>query len=128
ALLCAAASDWRGHCHLHPHDRPQTVRLMRILICSDGMPASAPATRLGGLVASACRAETVVLGIAEKPADEPALRSALAQEVQSLKASGLMPRIVIGGGEPIREILSETSKNIYDLVVIGAQRKGRSGL
>jgi nucleotide-binding universal stress UspA family protein len=101
---------------------------MRILICSDGMPASTPATRIGGLIAGACRADAVLLGIAEKSTDEPDLRNAIEKEAQSLKSGGVDPKIVIGGGDPIREILNETSKNTYDLVVIGAQRKGRSGL
>lgn len=101
---------------------------MRILICSDGMPASAAATRLGGIISHACHAETVVLGIVERPPDEAALREALAREAQQLRYNSVEPKIVIRAGEPIREILNETSTSKYDLVVIGAQHKGRSGL
>jgi nucleotide-binding universal stress UspA family protein len=100
---------------------------MRILICSDGMPASGQAARIGGLIAVACQAETVLLGIAEKPADEPALREALEKEAQSLAAAGVSAKMVVRAGEPIREIFNETSAHTYDLVVIGAQRKGGSG-
>ncbi|MEY2538788.1 MAG: hypothetical protein QOG67_2528 [Verrucomicrobiota bacterium] len=100
---------------------------MRILICSDGMPASSHATRIGGLLAGACRAEVVLLGIVEQPSDERDLRAALEKEAQSLEAAGVKPRIVLRSGEPIRQILDETSSTTYDLVVIGAQRKGNSG-
>ncbi|MEY2440441.1 MAG: hypothetical protein QOI34_1826 [Verrucomicrobiota bacterium] len=101
---------------------------MRILICSDGMPASSPATRVGGLLANACRAETVLLGIAEKPEDEHPLRQALDKEAQSLQASGIRPTVTVLAGDPILQILNETSTNAYDLVIIGAQRKRNSGL
>lgn len=101
---------------------------MRILICSDGMPASAPATRLGGIISKACHAETVLLGIVEQTPDENPLRQALEREAQQLRHDSVEPKIVVRGGEPIREILNETTSANYDLVVIGAQRKGNSGL
>ncbi|HEY4285163.1 MAG TPA: universal stress protein [Chthoniobacterales bacterium] len=101
---------------------------MRILICSDGMPASAAATRLGGIISHGCAAETVLLGIVEAPPDEAHLRKALEQEAQSLRYNSSEPKIVIRAGEPIREILNETAANSYDLVVIGAQHKGNNGL
>jgi nucleotide-binding universal stress UspA family protein len=101
---------------------------MKLLICSDGMPASTQATQLGGIVAGACRAETVLLGIVEQPSDEGPLRDALEREAAMLRQAQVNPKIVVRAGEPIREILNETSANNYDLVVIGAQRKGNSGL
>jgi nucleotide-binding universal stress UspA family protein len=101
---------------------------MRILICSNGMPAADSATRIGGVMAGACRAETTLLGIAEKPADEQALREALEVEAQVLRHNGVEPNVVIRGGEPIRQILAATSASNYDLVVIGAERRGTSGL
>src|ERR1700736_2613108 len=101
---------------------------MKLLICSDGMPASMGATQLGGIIARSCQAETVLCGIAEKPVDEAALRQELDREAQLLRESGVTPTIVVRAGEPIRQILIETSANTYDLVVIGAQRKGSSGL
>jgi nucleotide-binding universal stress UspA family protein len=101
---------------------------MKILICNDGMPASVPATRTGGVVAAASHAETTLLGIAEKSADESPLREALEREAASLRAAGVLPKIVVHAGEPTREILAETTANTYDLVVIGAQRKAHSGL
>ena len=101
---------------------------MRVLICSDGMPASSSAVRLGGLVAAGCGAEAVVLGISERPENEAALRRAIEAEVQALQQHGITSKMIIRDGDPIREILHETSTATYDLVVIGAQRKGNSGL
>ena len=101
---------------------------MRILICSDGMPAADNATRLGGLLASSLRAETTLLGIAEKPRGEGALRDALNTQAQSLRAHGVTPEIVVRAGEPVRQIRNETSTTKYDLVVIGARQTGATGL
>ncbi len=101
---------------------------MRILICSDGMPAADNATRLGGLLASSLRAETTLLGIAETPRDEGALRDALNAQAESLRVHGVTPEIVVRAGEPVRQILKQTSTTNYDLVVIGARRTGATGL
>ena len=101
---------------------------MHILICSNGMPAADNATRIGGLLARASRAETTLLGIAEKPRDEGPLREALEMASQALQAEGVTPRVEVGAGDPIRQILNETSASTYDLVVIGAERKGNTGL
>jgi nucleotide-binding universal stress UspA family protein len=101
---------------------------MRILICSDGMPASVPATRLGAIISRGVGAETVLLGIVETPPDEQPLRQALEGEAHQLRHNSVEPKVVIRAGEPIREILAETSTAAYDLVVIGAQHKGNSGL
>jgi nucleotide-binding universal stress UspA family protein len=101
---------------------------MKILICSDGMPAADNATRLGGLVAAPARAETTLLGIAEKPQDEVSLRDALGTQAQSLREQGVVPEIVVLAGEPIRQILNQTSTTNYDLVVIGSRRTRSTGL
>ena len=101
---------------------------MKILICSDGKPAADNATRIGGLVAGPSRAEATLLGIAEKPSDERPLRDALEAQAQSLRADGVAPEIVVRAGEPVRQILNQTSTTTYDLVVIGARRTGRKGL
>jgi nucleotide-binding universal stress UspA family protein len=100
---------------------------MRILICSDGMPASAAATRLGGIFSRGSGAESVLLGIVEQPVDEAPLRQALQREADQLKQDSVDPKIVVRSGDPIREILKETSESTYDLVVIGARHKGSSG-
>ena len=100
---------------------------MKILICSDGTPPSDSATRLGGLLAGASRAETTLLGITEKRADERSLRDALEVQAQSLRAAGVVPEIVVRAGEPIRQILKQTSTTTYDLVVIGSRERKATG-
>lgn len=92
------------------------------------MPAADNASRLGGVLAAACQAETTLLGIAEQPVDEKPLRAALDEEAERLQASGVKLRIVVGAGEPIREIQNETATGQYDLAIIGAEHKGRTGL
>ena len=101
---------------------------MRILICSDGMdPADTP-VRLGGLLAGPCQAETTLLGIAESSGDEIPLRGALESEAEKLRAFGVAPELVVRTGEPIREILHQTTSMPYDMTIIGARRKGTTGL
>src|SRR3954454_10181483 len=101
---------------------------MRILICSNGMPAADNAARVGGLLAALSHSETTLLGVAERPEHEEDLRGALEAEAQTVMGDGVTPKVVIGAGDPIRQILKETSANGYDLVVIGAERKGSTGL
>jgi nucleotide-binding universal stress UspA family protein len=100
---------------------------MRILICSDGMPASESATRLAGLVAPQLQAELVLFGIAEEADHEGPLRDALDRQANSLRDRGVTPQIVLGSGEPIRQIVDQTTKTKYDLVVIGARWTGSTG-
>ncbi|HEY2103934.1 MAG TPA: universal stress protein [Chthoniobacterales bacterium] len=101
---------------------------MKMLICSDGTPPSDNAVQVGGLLAKATIAQTTLLGIAEQSPDEDPLRQALEKQATALRNLGMDPRIVIGAGDPISQILSETAANKYDLVVIGARHKESSGL
>jgi nucleotide-binding universal stress UspA family protein len=101
---------------------------MRFLICSDGMPAADNATRIGAMLAAACHADTTLLGIAERPVDEEPLREAVVAQAELLRKDGVAPRIVIGSGDPVREILRETSAEAYDIVVIGSRRHRTTGL
>jgi nucleotide-binding universal stress UspA family protein len=101
---------------------------MRILICSDGTDPADKPVRLGGLVAGPCQAETTLLGIAEVADDEAPLRAALESEAEKLRGFGVSPELVVRTGEPIREILHETTSKQYDLTIIGAERKGTTGL
>ena len=102
---------------------------MRILICSDGTDPADNPTRLGGLIAGPCQWETTLLGIAENEADEGPLRVALEAEAKMLRDYSVQaPRIEMRSGEPIRQILAETTANEYDLAIIGARRKGEGGL
>src|SRR6266700_5046098 len=101
---------------------------MKILICSDGTSPADSAIRIGGLLIGPTHAKTTLLGIAENPQDERPLRDALEAQARALRVQGVAPEIVVREGEPIRQILIQTSKTTYDVVVIGARRKGTTGL
>ena len=100
---------------------------MRILICSDGTDPADKPVLVAGLVAAPTKAETTLLGIAEKPADETPLRDALTSELEKLQRFGVSAEIVMRSGEPIREILEQTKTAAYDMTIIGARRKASSG-
>jgi nucleotide-binding universal stress UspA family protein len=100
---------------------------MKILICSNGMPASENAIHLGGLLAGPLKAQTTILGIAETSQDERVLRDALEKQAQSLRGRGISPDIIVQSGEAVRQIVDQTSKTSYDLVVIGARWTGATG-
>src|SRR6266403_1866411 len=100
---------------------------MRILICSDGTDPADKPVLLAGLVAAPTKAETTLLGIAEKSGDEGPLREALESEAARLRSFGVSPEIVVRAGEPIREILEQTKATAYDMTIIGARRKSSSG-
>src|SRR6266576_1914984 len=100
---------------------------MKILICSDGMPAAEGAIQLVGLLAGPLKAETTLFGIAEKSQDERPLREALEKQAQTLCSQNVALDIIVQAGEPIRQILDRTSKTSYDLVIIGARSTGATG-
>ena len=100
---------------------------MNILICSDGTSASDDAARLGGILAHATKAQVTLLGIAENPGDEQPLRQALDKQTDILRQAGVALHTVVQTGEPIGQILAETSAKKYDLIVIGSRRSTASG-
>src|SRR5262245_8750931 len=100
---------------------------MKILICSDGMPASENAIELAALLAGPLKAEITLLGIAEKSSDERPLRETLERQAQSLRTQSARPNIVVRAGEPVRQILDQTSSTSYDLVIVGARWTGATG-
>src|ERR1700737_1472616 len=100
---------------------------MKILICSDGMPAADSATRLGASLAGPLQAETTLLGIAEKSRDEASLRDALEKQAEWLRQKNISPQIALGAGDPVRQIVDETAKAKYDVVIIGARKTGSTG-
>jgi nucleotide-binding universal stress UspA family protein len=101
---------------------------MNVLICSDGTPQGESATRLGALLVGPLHAATTLLGIAEEPKHEQALRDALEREAQSLRSGGASPQIFVHTGDPVRQIVDQTTRTKYDLVVIGARRTDSTGL
>jgi nucleotide-binding universal stress UspA family protein len=101
---------------------------MKILICSDGTRQADTATRLGGVLAATCKAEVSLLGIAENAGDNDPLRAALDEEASALRQLGVTPEVLMREGDPIRKIVELTDADGYDLAIIGARRKGNSGL
>jgi nucleotide-binding universal stress UspA family protein len=100
---------------------------MKVLICSDGMPASENAIELAALLAGPLKAEIKLLGIVEDSGDERPLREALQRQAQSLRTQNAQLDIVVRAGEPVRQILDQTSNTKYDLVVVGARWTGATG-
>src|SRR5437867_12570222 len=100
---------------------------MKFLICSDGTQSAETAIHLGGLLAAPLKAETTLLGIAETSQDEQPLRDALYNQAQWLQGRGVSPVIVVQFGEPVRQIVDQTSKTNYDLVASGARWIGAPG-
>jgi nucleotide-binding universal stress UspA family protein len=100
---------------------------MKILICSNGTSSAEAAIDLGGSFAGPLKAEATVLGIAETSQDEGPLRDALEKQGQSLRERGLSPDIIVQSGEPVQQIVDQTSETGYDLVVIGARWIGATG-
>jgi nucleotide-binding universal stress UspA family protein len=100
---------------------------MKILICSDGTSSAETTIHLGGSFAGPLNAQTTLLGIAETSRDEHPLREALQKQAQSLHGRGLSLDIIVQSGEPVRQIVDQTSKTNYDLVVIGTRWTGATG-
>jgi len=100
---------------------------MKILICSDGMPASENAIELAALLAKPLKAKITLLGIAEKASDQGPLRNTLERQAQSLRTQDAQPDILVHLGEPVRQILDQTSNTSYDLVLVGARWTGATG-
>src|SRR6266516_4078350 len=100
---------------------------MKNLICINETESAETAIHLGGLLAGPLKAETTLLGIAEKSQDEQPLRDALYRQAQLLQDRGVSPEIIVQSGEPVRQIVDQTAKINYDLVVIGARWIGATG-
>ncbi len=96
---------------------------MKMLICSDGSPQSERALRLGSEIAVSCNAEVTLLGILETTASETVLES-LKRGQGALLNRKIQAELIAKGGDPVEEIVKRTEETYYDLVVIGAVRKG----
>ena len=100
---------------------------MKILICTDGSDHAENAIRFGGLIASACAAGTTLLGITEDEGHKDEIFDSLKRGQQLLKDLKVEAEATSKAGNPITEIVKHTEHNQYDLVVIGAARKGSRG-
>ena len=98
---------------------------MRILICSDGTDPADNPTRLGDSSRDRATRKTTLLGIVEDPGDEEPLRRALESEAAMLNKLEVFPDIVVRSGEPIRQILAETTRErVRPRASLGRAAKG----
>ncbi len=100
---------------------------MKILICSDGHAQADNAIRFASEIAIACQARVTLLGIVELPRQEAALQAALRTSAQIFRDHQLELEIITKHGRPAPEISKYATELACDLVVIGAERKGRRG-
>jgi nucleotide-binding universal stress UspA family protein len=96
---------------------------MKILFLSDGSSKAEKSMRFGAQIAAACQAEPSILGIAEKPGDEGALRETLRQSQEIFTKHDLEVQLITQVGKPVREIVKHCKETSYDLVVVGAAPK-----
>ena len=97
---------------------------MKILICSDGSERSKRAISFAAVIAIATKAETTIFGIAQNREEEAKLRESLLEESGELKRKGAHVEIAVRSGDPVTEIVQWTRERAYDLVAIGAERRG----
>jgi nucleotide-binding universal stress UspA family protein len=100
---------------------------MKLLICTDGSAQAENAVRFGGMIAGKSQAEVTILAITEKTGEEDAIFESLRRAQQILKDHGVNAEVITKAGEPIEEIVKRADETTYDLVVIGAVRKGTRG-
>jgi nucleotide-binding universal stress UspA family protein len=97
---------------------------MKILICSDGSERSKRAVSFAAIIATATKAQTTIFGITENQQEEAKLKVTLLEESRPLKENGVHVEIAMKSGDPVTEIIHWTRDRVYDLVVIGAERRG----
>jgi nucleotide-binding universal stress UspA family protein len=97
---------------------------MKILVCSDGSERACRALASAASIAHATKAETTIFGITESEQDEPRLLEALSEDSSVFREQNVRPEIVTKIGDPVTEIIRQTQTTVYDLVVIGAERRG----
>jgi len=97
---------------------------MKILVCSDGSERARRALVSAAIIANATKAETTILGITKNEPEEPNLMAALREGAQVFREQAVGPEIVTKIGDPVAEIVRSTKETDYNLVVIGAERRG----
>jgi len=101
---------------------------MKILICSDGSEQADRAIRLGAAIATGAGAQATLFGIIEVAAKSNLILDSL-QRWQAVFADKKIPiELITKPGDPVVEIVKRTEADNYDLVIIGAVRKGTQGL
>lgn len=97
---------------------------MKILLCNDGSERARKALASAAIIANATKAETTIFGITEIEQDEPRLLEALREESRIFREPDVKLEIVTEFGDPVAQIIRRTEETAYDLVVIGAERRG----
>ncbi len=100
---------------------------MKILVCSDGSERARKALASAAMIAKATKAETTIFGIVEIEQDEPGLLKALREESRLFFEQDVKLEVITKFGDPVDEITRRTQEALYDLVVIGAERRGAQG-
>jgi nucleotide-binding universal stress UspA family protein len=98
---------------------------MRILFCSDGSAAAEEAVRFAAPIAAGCHAETTILGISEAAGPKDALLPSLRRSQELLQQQSVSAELVTKSGPSVPEIVQRTREILYDLVVIGTERRRR---
>jgi nucleotide-binding universal stress UspA family protein len=97
---------------------------MKILVCSDGSERARRALASAATIANAIKAEITIFGIIESEQDENRLLAALSDDSKVFREQEVKVEIVAKFGDPVAEIVRRTLETAYDLVVIGAERRG----
>jgi nucleotide-binding universal stress UspA family protein len=97
---------------------------MKILVCSDGSERARRALASAATIANATKAETTIFGIIEFGQDDKRLVEALTEESVVFREQDVKLEIVTKFGDPVAEIVRRTQETTYDLVFIGAERRG----
>ncbi len=75
-------------------------------------------------IAGACHAEVTLLGIVEDRKDEGPLREALQRGVVLFRERQIEAEVITKAGDPVDEIRKRTEQLQYNIVIVGAERKG----
>ncbi|HSU56557.1 MAG TPA: universal stress protein [Candidatus Dormibacteraeota bacterium] len=100
---------------------------MKVLVCHDGSPQAERALRLGATLGAACEAEVTLLGINEPGAKQDEALMVLKRGLALLEEKKVRAELVTKSGHALEKIVHRTEETSYDLVVIGAVRKGTRG-
>jgi nucleotide-binding universal stress UspA family protein len=101
---------------------------VKILVCTDGSEQADRAVRLMAELAGACQGTVTLVGIQETAGTSELILGALRRGQQLLESQKIATELISKSGDPIDQIIRHTEDISYDLVVIGAVRKGCGGL
>lgn len=97
---------------------------MKVLICTESTPDSAMSAAFASRLGLIHNSELTLLGVAHSQEDVRATQAAMQRVGEQLNAAASIDRVV-RVGDPMHEIISATSEQAYDLVVINRHKKRR---